>query len=213
MSITGASDMSTSQAADAVLALHRFGMGPRPGSIAAIAADPRGALIAELDNPPAYPAAAAALPSSAKAVRTVAEANAKRQAKAVLAKRAEDAAKKQQMTAAETMSEGAAPSAMSETAEKTAADAVPDPGRGIYLEEAKIRLAAALAPDIGFTERLVWFWSNHFCISADKIRSMSGAYEREAIRPHVLGSFTDLLLAAESHPAMLFYLDNLGSMG
>jgi uncharacterized protein (DUF1800 family) len=206
--------MSTSQAADAVLALHRFGMGPRPGSIEAIAADPRGALIAELENPPAYPAAA--LPSSAKAFRTVADANAKRQAKAVLAKRTEDEAKKQQMAAAETMSEGAAlatPSAMSETAEKNAADAVPDPGRGIYLDEAKVRLGAALTPDIGFVERLVWFWSNHFCISADKIRSMSGAYEREAIRPHVLGSFADLLLAAESHPAMLFYLDNLGSMG
>jgi uncharacterized protein (DUF1800 family) len=102
---------------------------------------------------------------------------------------------------------------MSESAQKTAAEAVPEPGRGIYLEEAKIRLGAALTSNIGFTERLVWFWSNHFCISADRIRSMSGAYEREAIRPHVLGSFTDLLLAAESHPAMLFYLDNLGSMG
>ena len=67
--------------------------------------------------------------------------------------------------------------------------------------------------DIGFAERLVWFWSNHFCVSADKIQSMSGAYEREAIRPHVLGRFTDLLLAAEGHPAMLFYLDNTVSMG
>jgi uncharacterized protein (DUF1800 family) len=42
---------------------------------------------------------------------------------------------------------------------------------------------------------------------------MSGAYEREAIRPHVLGRFTDLLLAAEGHPAMLFYLDQTVSMG
>jgi uncharacterized protein (DUF1800 family) len=59
----------------------------------------------------------------------------------------------------------------------------------------------------------VWFWSNHFCVSADKIISMAGPYEREAIRPHVLGRFADLLLAAESHPAMLFYLDNVQSMG
>ena len=43
--------MSRSAKAEAVLALHRFGMGPRPGSIAAIEADPRGALIAELDRP------------------------------------------------------------------------------------------------------------------------------------------------------------------
>ena len=42
---------------------------------------------------------------------------------------------------------------------------------------------------------------------------MSGAYEREAIRPHVLGKFVDMLLAAEGHPAMLFYLDQAASMG
>jgi uncharacterized protein (DUF1800 family) len=42
---------------------------------------------------------------------------------------------------------------------------------------------------------------------------MSGAYEREAIRPHVLGKFVDLALAAEGHPAMLFYLDQAASMG
>ena len=94
-----------------------------------------------------------------------------------------------------------------------AAEAVPDPGRPIYLEEAQVRIEAALGAEIGFAERLVWFWSNHFCISADKIRSMSGAYEREAIRPHVLGHFADLLLAAEGHPAMLFYLDQTVSMG
>jgi uncharacterized protein (DUF1800 family) len=42
---------------------------------------------------------------------------------------------------------------------------------------------------------------------------MAGAYEREAIRPHVLGRFADMLTAVESHPAMLVYLDNLESMG
>ena len=42
---------------------------------------------------------------------------------------------------------------------------------------------------------------------------MAGAYEREAIRPHVLGRFADMLTAVESHPAMLFYLDNVQSMG
>src|SRR5579859_813661 len=43
--------------------------------------------------------------------------------------------------------------------------------------------------------------------------SMAGAYEREAIRPHVLGRFLDMLTAVESHPAMLFYLSNAQSMG
>ena len=53
--------MSNSAKADVVLALHRFGMGPRPGSLAAVGTDPRGALIAELDRPlalnapPAFP--------------------------------------------------------------------------------------------------------------------------------------------------------------
>ena len=86
----------------------------------------------------------------------------------------------------------------------------------IYRAEAKARFDAALSTEIGFVERLVWFWSNHFCVSADKgaqVRALAGAYEREAIRPHVLGRFADMLLAVETHPAMLLYLDNAGSIG
>src|SRR4051812_41461422 len=203
--------MSRSAKAEAALALHRFGMGPRPGSIVAIEADPRGALIAELDRPAISELAAANLPSSAKAYRAVTDALAKRQAKAIVAKKEQDA-KRQQMAEASAMMEGAAPGT-GDMAAKMAAEAVPDPGRPIYLEEARIRTAAAFGAEIGFVERLVWFWSNHFCASAEKIRSMSGAYEREAIRPHVLGRFSDLLLAAEGHPAMLFYLDQTVSMG
>ena len=214
--------MSDSVKAEAVLALQRFGMGPRPGSIAAIEADPRGALIAELDRPSAGLLAASALASSPKAFRTVADANAKRQAQAIIATRKQQEAKQQeakqqeakqqQMSETPAMMEGPDQDAK-EAAAKIAAEAVPDPGRAIYLEEAKTRIEAALAAETGFVERLVWFWSNHFCISADKIRSMSGAYEREAIRPHVLGRFAEMLLAVEGHPAMLFYLDNLASMG
>jgi uncharacterized protein (DUF1800 family) len=218
--------MSSSAKAEAILALNRFGMGPRPGSVAAIEADPRGALIAELERPAVGLAASSALPSSTKAFRTVADANAKRQARAIMAKREQDAKRKQMADASAmappVMAEGAAQDGKEqegkeqegkEMAEKAAAAAVPDPGRLIYLEEAKIRTETALAADVGLTERLVWFWSNHFCISADKIQSMSGAYEREAIRPHVLGRFVDMLLAVEGHPAMLFYLDNTISMG
>ena len=202
--------MRNSAKAEAVLALHRFGTGPRPGSVTAIESDPRGALIAELDRPSAA-VAASMLPSSAKAFRTVADANARRQAKAIVATK-QEAAKRQQMADASVMTEGTTPG-MSASAEKMAAEAVPDPGRPIYLQEAKVRTEAALSAEIGFAERLVWFWSNHFCISANKIQSMSGAYEREAIRPHVLGKFVDMLLAVEGHPAMLFYLDQAASMG
>ncbi|MHC2626022.1 uncharacterized protein (DUF1800 family) [Bradyrhizobium huanghuaihaiense] len=208
--------MSNSAKAEAVLALHRFGMGPRPGSIAAVGSDPRGALIAELDRPLVL-TAAASLPPSAKAYRTVADANARRAARA---KQAQQQAKKQQMAAAQAMSEDQTQAHgqvqdkdAAEMAAKQAAEAVPDPGRPMYLQEAKLRTEAALAADIGFAERLVWFWSNHFCVSANKIQSMSGAYEREAVRANALGRFVDLLLAVEGHPAMLFYLDNLESMG
>ena len=201
--------MSTSANAQAALALHRFGMGPRPGSIAAIQSDPRGALIAELDRAAAAEIVAGNLPSSAKAFRTVTDANAKRQAKRIRATKEQDA-KRQTADAPPWW----------RMAHKQRAKwrrwppkRVPDPGRPIYLEEARLRIAAALSAEIGFVERLVWFWSNHFCISADKIQSMSGAYEREAIRPHVLGRFVDLLLATEGHPAMLFYLDQTASMG
>ena len=59
------------------------------------------------------------------------------------------------------------------------------------------------------------FWSNHFCVSAAKgnVRTLAGGFEREAIRPHVLGRFADMLLAVEQHPAMLIFLDNQVSIG
>jgi uncharacterized protein (DUF1800 family) len=85
-----------------------------------------------------------------------------------------------------------------------------------FRAEALARLQRALMADCGFTERLVAFWSNHFCISAAKgelARIWAGAFEREAIRPHVLGRFSEMLMAVEQHPAMLFFLDNQQSLG
>jgi len=81
-----------------------------------------------------------------------------------------------------------------------------------FFREAKAHYDGAVRAEIGFAERLVWFWSNHFCINSDDT-VQAGAYEREAIRPHVLGKFVDLLIAAESHSAMLNYLGNSASMG
>jgi len=85
-----------------------------------------------------------------------------------------------------------------------------------YRTEALARLQRAVMADCGFLERLVVFWSNHFCISASKgelARIWAGSFEREAIRPHVLGRFGDMLKAVEQHPAMLFFLDNQQSLG
>src|SRR5262249_58195677 len=79
--------------------------------------------------------------------------------------------------------------------------------------EARARFIAARTAEIGFVERLVWFWSNHLCVSSFVVPFTAGGYEREAIRPHVLGRFADMLVASASHPAMLQYLDNARSVG
>jgi uncharacterized protein (DUF1800 family) len=85
-----------------------------------------------------------------------------------------------------------------------------------YRAEALARLQRVMIADCGFAERLVTFWSNHFCVSANKgelARMWAGSFEREAIRPYVLGRFGDMLKAVEQHPAMLFFLDNQQSLG
>ena len=69
-------------------------------------------------------------------------------------------------------------------------------------------------------EVLVDYWFNHFNVDSTKNVAMApnlghmliGSYERDAIRPHVLGHFKDLLLATARHPAMLYYLDNWESV-
>jgi len=88
--------------------------------------------------------------------------------------------------------------------------------KDVYQKEMEARFNLALNTDQPFIERLVQFWSNHFTISGKKspvLMAVAGAYEREAIRPHVLGNFSDMLLAVERHPAMLVYLDNIHSVG
>jgi uncharacterized protein (DUF1800 family) len=201
--------MALDPKAQAALALHRFGLGPRPGSIAAIASDPRGALLAELDRTDAGRLADPDLLTSGTAARA-----------AFAFQQAQRAARQAERAAQQTNAQGAAGSpAEMKPGEQPAPPPQRNPGPGvpqqIYLDEAKARIAAALSAEIGLAERLVWFWSNHFCVSADKsnVRQICGAYEREAIRANVLGRFGDMLLAAESHPAMLIYLDNARSIG
>ncbi|MDR6834412.1 MULTISPECIES: DUF1800 domain-containing protein [unclassified Sphingopyxis] len=84
-----------------------------------------------------------------------------------------------------------------------------------YVDAAAARLTAAVATSTPFPERLVHFWANHFAVSADKqtVIGFVGNYENEAIRPHIMGKFADLLIAAVRHPAMLLYLDQAQSFG
>ena len=190
----------------AALALHRFGMGPRAGSIAAIASDPRGALLAELDKPGIGQIVNAELMTGAQSSTASFNFRQERQARLIAQRQAEEERK------------AAVDASMGNTMEPKPDDAAPIPAeeavpQQIFFREVKARFDAAFAPEIGFVERLIWFWSNHFCVSADVTVSTTGAYEREAIRPHVLGRFADMLLACEGHPAMLFYLDNSRSIG
>jgi uncharacterized protein (DUF1800 family) len=64
-------------------------------------------------------------------------------------------------------------------------------------------------------EVLTDFWFNHFNVFLGKgaDRYLVTAYERDVIRPHVLGRFEDMVLASAKHPAMLAYLDNFQSIG
>jgi uncharacterized protein (DUF1800 family) len=80
------------------------------------------------------------------------------------------------------------------------------------LMEAK--LLRAIYSERQLEDLLTDFWFNHFNVFLDKgpDRYLTTSYEREAIRPHVLGKFRDLLRATAHHPAMLFYLDNWQSV-
>ena len=87
--------------------------------------------------------------------------------------------------------------------------------RETYRNAVTARLSYAVVTDLPFAERLVHFWANHFAVSAEKgvVMPFVGSFEAEAIRPHVMGRFEDMLLAVEQHPAMLIYLDQAQSIG
>jgi uncharacterized protein (DUF1800 family) len=170
------------------IAANRFGLGARPGDLETISGDGRGWLLAQLEGSPPEVSAAGLRPS-AQALTEVLEL--RNQIRA--ARRADGAG-------------GAAP----QSPEK-----VGDVVRALYVSEVSARFAHALASNRPFLERLTQFWTNHFAISVDKgdLAAVAGGFEREAIRPNVLGHFAGLLNAVERHPAMLLYLDNQISTG
>lgn len=168
------------------IAANRFGLGARPGELAVIGGDAPGWLRAQLAGGPSLLAGGGLRPSA----DVLTEALALRR-EIQSARKSGDAAQLQ------------------------AAPKLPQLLRPVYIAEATARLREAVRTERPFTERLVQFWSNHFAVSVDKQlqAGLAGSFEREAIRPHVLGSFAELLLAAETHPAMLLYLDNHESVG
>ena len=87
--------------------------------------------------------------------------------------------------------------------------------RRLSQQTTEARLVQAVESPRQLEEVMTDFWFNHFnvFIGKDLDRALVSNYERDAIRPHVLGHFRDLLGATAKHPAMLFYLDNWLSTG
>lgn len=171
------------------VALNRFGLGGRRGE--AVPPEPRRWLLDQFGKFDPRPAAIAALPSSAQLVAMFREAR-------------DD----QRDYKAE----------MERLKDSPAASMIPRPYRGVrdqYIAGARARTSVALTSTTPFVERLVHFWANHFAVSIDKLVTLGLAapFEFEAIRPNVLGKFSDLLLAVERHPGMLLYLDQAQSIG
>ena len=79
----------------------------------------------------------------------------------------------------------------------------------------QFNLTHAITTTTPFHERLVWFWANHFAIMAETnlVACIAGAFLRDAIRPYVNGTFSQMLQAAALHPAMLFSLNAEMSVG
>jgi uncharacterized protein (DUF1800 family) len=136
----------------AALALHRFGFGPAGDLIAAIAADPRGALVADLDRPAAG-SIPTNLPTSAVAARRVSDFRAEEQAKQKLAQRAKKEAEAN--GAAPGMSDTVVQAALAATppGQKTPENKEPPLPQQLLLGEAKARFDAATGADIGLVER------------------------------------------------------------
>ena len=88
--------------------------------------------------------------------------------------------------------------------------AVRQPQMFVNQELMDSRMYRALYSNRQLEELLVDFWLNHFNVFNGKgpARWLLTSYERDAIRPHVLGNFRDMLLGTARHPAMLYYLDN-----
>jgi len=168
------------------IAANRFGLGARPGELAGIAGDGRDWLRAQLrTRPPALsdPLLQSSAQTLAQALKLRQESRARRKSP--------------------------------EVASAAGQQKLPQFLRPIYLSEVTARFREAVTTERPLIERLTQFWSNHFALSVDKqlLSGLAGSFEREAIRPHVLGNFSDLLLAVETHPAMLLYLDNHLSVG
>src|SRR5262245_4652569 len=133
-----AQSLAIDAASETAFALHRFGLGPRPGSIAAISSDPRGALLAELERPGIGRIDGSGLLTSAQSARAAFEARAERQARNIVAERAKKEAEQQAQGMSDTARSADADKPMVPQAEPGLT-----PERQNFLKEVKTRLDAA----------------------------------------------------------------------
>jgi uncharacterized protein (DUF1800 family) len=192
----------------AVTALTRFGLGARPGDLRAAANDPRGFLIEELRTANIALLLEDGLSSGPAVLQAFyLEQQQKRVERATMAAMEQPA---QLATPSDQATASAQPVAPKPVPPKPPIQQI------TFREEALARLNKQLKAPAGFVERLVAFWSNHFAVSVAKggpVLASAGAFEWEAIRPNILGRFSSLVLAVESHPAMILFLDNQRSIG
>ena len=184
----------------AIIAAHRFGLGE--AQLKTVGGDAQGWLLAQIG---------AAEPQRGEHLAGAREG---------LMRFAEFRQMRRQNTAAtstaSTVAAADAPGAMSPAAEtlSTEQDFV-EHFRQLVHANQRARLVTAATSSKPFNERLALFWANHFTVSMTKAgaRGLVGAFEREAIRPHIGSSFEALLVAAVTHAGMLRYLDNEQSAG
>ena len=205
-----------------LLAVKRFGLGSRPGELAALRSDPRGSVIAQLGNAAASVTSAhppsSTLPGTTREAFVVARRYQIENSITASAKLAANEPPKPTEAAVAAPATANAAQVTKAVAQVPVAtpQRPPDPANQMFQAEVEARFKRAVATSAPFVERLVWFWSNHFCVAANKdqmIRATAGAYEREVIRPNVLGRFRDMLGGVVHSIAMQNFLDNRVSVG
>ena len=182
----------------AATALNRFGLGARPEDTPP--ADPKRWLLAQFDQYQPLPAAWVGQPGAVALATQLGE---QRQQNANANANAGPA------------SDPAASQADKQAVKQAANKVMRAEIRDVYRAAVNVRVNSALTSTTPFIDRLVHFWANHFAVSIEKpqVAALAGAFEMEAIRPHVLGRFDDMLVAVEQHPAMQIFLDQTRSVG
>ncbi len=191
----------------AALAAHRYGLGE--ASLATVGEDPAGWLLAQIG--PAEPQRGVGLASGVEGLKRYAQPIQRLQKERPAADATAGAAAASAATAASAADGMAGTMAVGSSVEQNFAEHF----RTLVQADVRARLTTAALSTRPFNERLALFWANHFTVSMAKAsaRGIVGAFEREAIRPNIAGSFEGLLKASTHHAGMLRYLDNDRSAG